>query len=199
MIHEAKITMNMLSIRCKFTKELQLSRYTMCFHVQSSSLSNLFHSNWFHDPIVPQQGQFWIISDFKKFQQLHLTLQSLSHYTALLPKAHMVEIEATLRDHVNCKLSFIVLLFLLPSSYKMCVLFPDKFSHYYESSDILRVKSKDWAQYVQDEMPLMHSTWSKYMIRWKEAFLHSLEIRKRNCGRSSFLIISNGGITEQRS
>jgi hypothetical protein len=40
--------------------------------------------------------------------QLHLTYQQLFQYTALLPRVHGIETEATLRVHDNCKLSCVV-------------------------------------------------------------------------------------------
>jgi hypothetical protein len=45
---------------------------------------------------------------------------------------------------------------------------------------------------------IVASTWSKYMI-WKEVSLPYLEVTERNCGRSWFWILCNGGIKDQRS
>jgi hypothetical protein len=120
------------------------------------------------------------------YSQLHYTHQQLLQYTGSLPTAHRIETMATVRDPgsklfvFSFSLSFYCLLLTvrvvcLPKHVALVIAISSeanrKFGHKIVSID--------------------------YTIR-KEFSLQFLKVGKRNFGGSSFWILRNGGITDQR-
>jgi hypothetical protein len=119
------------------------------------------------------------------YSQLHYTHQQLLQYTGSLPTAHRIETMATVRDPgsklfvFSLSLSFYCLLltvrvFCLPKHDALVIVISSeanrKFGHKIVSIDTIR----------------------------KEFSLQFLKVGKRNFGGSSFWILRNGGITDQR-
>jgi hypothetical protein len=120
------------------------------------------------------------------YSQLHYTHQQLLQYTGSLPTAHRIETMATVRDPrsklfvLSFSLSFYCLLltvrvFCLPKHVALVIVISSgayrKFGHKIVSID--------------------------YVTR-KEFPLQFLKVSERNFGGSSFWILRNGGITDQR-
>ncbi len=116
------------------------------------------------------------------YSQLHYTHQQLLQYTGSLPTAHRTETMATVRDP-GSKLfvfSFYCLLltvrvFCLPKHVALVIVISSKANRKFRH----KIVSID------------------YTIR-KEFSLQFLKVGKRNFGGSSFWILRNGGITDQR-
>ncbi len=108
-----------------------------------------------------------------------------------IPKVHRIETEAAPRDHDNFK---------LPCAW--CLLFTVHVFCFSKNLDVIMVISFQPHWKIGHILCKMHYLvaalmWSKYMT-WTWVFLQHLEVRERNCGKNSFWILGNGGITHQK-